>query len=134
LTPRGVLQAEALAQRLSLLNIDALYSSDLGRAVRTGAIIAERCRASANIDPRLRERNLGVLQGLTVAEMAERYPNERLAHEQTGFLPASSSPCSACPPATADASERTTRVSTLSIRALAVEVEHLERCEPPEWH
>lgn len=84
LTTRGVRQAEALAQRLSLLNIDALYSSDLGRAVQTAEIIGSRCGKSPNVDARLRERHLGVLQGLTRAEIADRYPEARMAQQQTG--------------------------------------------------
>src|SRR5256885_8793699 len=40
LTPRGLKQAQALAHRLSGITFDALYSSDLGRAVQTAQIIA----------------------------------------------------------------------------------------------
>src|SRR5690349_7599240 len=77
LTLRGVQQAEALAQRLSELRIDALYSSDLGRAMRTAEIISLECGVPVVADPALRERHMGIFQGLTTDESRKRYPAER---------------------------------------------------------
>ena len=76
LTGNGIQQARALAQRLSILPFSALYSSDLGRALETASIIAEATGHDVIADPRLRERNMGVLQGLTAEEMKEKYPEE----------------------------------------------------------
>lgn len=85
LTTRGVRQAEALAARLEHVPIDALYTSDLGRAVATARIIAEATGVEPIIDARLRERHLGIFQGLTKDEAASRFPAEygdyrRLGH------------------------------------------------------
>ena len=85
LTDRGLEQAEALARRLSRFKIDALYSSDLGRAQRTAETIARRCGTSVNIDVTLRERHMGVFQGLTAEEVRAQYPAERRAYERDGF-------------------------------------------------
>jgi broad specificity phosphatase PhoE len=85
LTERGVLQADALARRLGGLRIDAVYSSDLGRAVATAERIARACGRELRLEPALRERHMGIFQGLTKAEMQERSPAERKAFETGGF-------------------------------------------------
>ena len=82
LTPRGIRQAEALAQRLGALHIDALYASDLGRAMRTAEIIARECGVPVIPDAALRERHMGIFQGLTTDESRQRYPAERAAFER----------------------------------------------------
>ena len=76
LTGIGVQQADALANGLADKGIDVLYTSDLGRAARTAAIIGERLGLSVQEDERLRERHLGAMQGLTKREFAERYPED----------------------------------------------------------
>lgn len=77
LTPTGLRQAELLADALSQRPLDALYSSDLGRAMRTAQCIADRTGLAIRPDARLRERNLGVFQGLTPTEVRERFPDEQ---------------------------------------------------------
>ena len=77
LTARGVLQAKALAQRLSREKFSAIYSSDLGRAVQTAMAIAERTGHEVITDPRLRERHLGIFQGLNGDQIQAKYPEER---------------------------------------------------------
>jgi len=74
LSPRGVAQAAALARRFKDFRLAALYSSDLGRAMETARMIATACRLEVVPDPRLRERNLGLFEGLTKAEIQERHP------------------------------------------------------------
>ena len=76
LTELGVRQAEAVAARLAGERFAAIYSSDLGRAVRTAEIIASKHALLVRTTPLLRELNLGVAQGMTVDEFAERYPDE----------------------------------------------------------
>ena len=76
LTETGVKQAEAIAQRLSAMSFSALYSSDLGRAMLTASIISEATGHEIISDQRLRERNVGVLQGMTLQEMMTQYPEE----------------------------------------------------------
>ncbi len=77
LTPRGVTQAKALATRLAREKFSALYSSDLGRALETAQEIASVTGHQIITDARLRERHLGVFQGLNADEISEKYPEER---------------------------------------------------------
>jgi probable phosphoglycerate mutase len=81
LTERGVLQAQAVARGLGEYHIDHFYSSDLGRAVQTATIISHNSGLSFSTDSRLRERNLGILQGLTRQEFVQRYPSEAAQFE-----------------------------------------------------
>ncbi len=76
LTPRGLAQAEALARRLVNQRFSALYSSDLGRATQTAQIISAATGRGVVCDARLRERNLGIFQGLTSEEIKTTYPEE----------------------------------------------------------
>jgi 2,3-bisphosphoglycerate-dependent phosphoglycerate mutase len=82
LTPLGVEQAQRLARRLGRMKIDAVYSSDLGRAMETAAMIAAACRTEVRPDPGLRERNMGIFQGLTLAEVESTHPDDRRAYER----------------------------------------------------
>lgn len=63
LSPRGLLQAERVAERLCGLEIEALVSSDLPRALQTARKIAARTGAEIEIDPVWRERNFGDWRG-----------------------------------------------------------------------
>ncbi|MCY1035326.1 histidine phosphatase family protein [Corallococcus sp. BB11-1] len=74
LSREGLRQADVLSARLATLSFQALYSSDLDRAVQTAARIATRTGHDVRQDPRLRERGLGILEGLTRAEARERHP------------------------------------------------------------
>lgn len=76
LSPLGIRQAEAIAERLSTERFDALYTSDLGRAHATAQRIAARTGREVIVDKGLRERNLGIFQALTMEEVAARYPEE----------------------------------------------------------
>jgi broad specificity phosphatase PhoE len=81
LTERGLRQAEALARRLAGLGIDRVYASDLERARRTAQIIAAACKVDLMVAPALRERNMGIFQGLTRSEILERFPEEHRAFD-----------------------------------------------------
>ncbi len=76
LTGLGVRQAEAMAEGLKGYTIDHFYSSDLGRAVRTAEIISKTIGIPFTTDVRLRERHLGILQGMTKMEFESTYPHE----------------------------------------------------------
>ena len=76
LTESGRAQARALGERLKRERFDALYSSDLGRAVQTAQMIAELSGHEIVTDLRLRERHLGIFQGLSAEEMKQKYPEE----------------------------------------------------------
>jgi len=86
LTPLGIQQAQALGHRLKNLGFDALYSSDLGRAVQTAEIIGAICDKPVQLNSSLRERHMGVFQGLTREEISEKYPEQMAAYERIGFL------------------------------------------------
>jgi probable phosphoglycerate mutase len=76
LTDLGKRQVQAAAYALERFRFDALYSSDLGRAKETAEIIAGYQKLKITLEPRLRDRHLGVLQGLTIQESMSRYPQE----------------------------------------------------------
>jgi probable phosphoglycerate mutase len=73
LTETGRNQASALGRRLKRVQIDKVISSDLGRAQETASLVTDHTGHSVEIDSRLRERNYGVLEGLTVPEIKTRY-------------------------------------------------------------
>ncbi len=74
LSELGIAQATAAAEALVGETIDALFSSDLGRAMQTAEIIAGRIGLEIQTDQRLRERHLGIMQGLTMAQFAHEHP------------------------------------------------------------
>jgi probable phosphoglycerate mutase len=71
LTELGRNQVAALGRRLESIHFDTLISSDLGRTRETASIIADFTGHGVELDSRLRERNYGVLEGLTVPEIRE---------------------------------------------------------------
>jgi 2,3-bisphosphoglycerate-dependent phosphoglycerate mutase len=79
LTPLGRQQAQAMADALVGRSVQAIYSSDLGRARETADIIAGRLGLPVCTDVRLRERNLGILEGHTMASFAEEHPTDARA-------------------------------------------------------
>ncbi len=76
LTESGIVQARALGERLQRERFSALYSSDLGRAVQTAEMISALTGHEIRTDVRLRERHLGIFQGLSADQMKEKYPEE----------------------------------------------------------
>ena len=76
LSELGRLQAAAAAERLSEAGASALYSSDLSRAHETGEIVA--AKAGLTLEPRtaLRERGFGEGEGLSWAQIRERFGAE----------------------------------------------------------
>lgn len=76
LTAVGRAQSRALATRLGRHAVAALYSSDLGRAQETARVCAEATGLRVILDSRLRERHLGMFQGLLKSEIREKFPEE----------------------------------------------------------
>jgi broad specificity phosphatase PhoE len=74
LNDHGKQQAKRLARFIRPIGLQALYTSDLYRAVETAAILEETLGFPFTTDPRLRERHIGLWQGLTVEEVQEWYP------------------------------------------------------------
>jgi probable phosphoglycerate mutase len=75
LSPEGEAQCAAQARRLAGLRIDALYSSDLARARRSGEIIGAPHGLTPEVLPALREMAMGRWEGLTAEEIREREPH-----------------------------------------------------------
>jgi broad specificity phosphatase PhoE len=76
LNEHGKQQARRLAQFIRPIGIEALYTSDLRRALDTAQILGETLGFTAIADVRLRERHIGLWQGLTVEEVQAWYPEE----------------------------------------------------------
>lgn len=76
LTAMGLQQARQLARRLKDVAFTTLYSSDLGRAHQTARCIADATRHEVIAEPGLRERDFGIFEGLTNAEIKARHPEE----------------------------------------------------------
>lgn len=70
LSARGIAQAEALARRLTTMNLQTIVSSDLPRALRTAEAIAAATGASIETTPLLQERNFGDWRGLSYDAMS----------------------------------------------------------------
>ncbi len=75
-------QAERLGAALVGEGLQALYSSDLARAHDTALAVARHTGLPVLRDPRLRERGFGQLEGLTHAEIAQRFPAAALRWRQ----------------------------------------------------
>jgi broad specificity phosphatase PhoE len=76
LTETGVDQAAAAAKRLASAGIDAIVSSPLRRAVRTAEEVAVVTGVPIVTDEGFRETDFGAWDGLTFAEVRERWPAE----------------------------------------------------------
>ncbi|MEZ0230594.1 MAG: histidine phosphatase family protein [Planctomycetota bacterium] len=76
-------QANALADQLASKNLAAVGTSDLSRARETAAIVAKALGLKPPVEePLLRERQLGVFEGLTRAQLIERWPREWEAYKR----------------------------------------------------
>ena len=75
-----MIQAESIGLRIARESVAAIYSSDLGRAKHTADLIARSLKLPVQIDVRLRERALGIFQGLNRDEVAQRFPAEFRAY------------------------------------------------------
>ncbi len=74
LTSNGIDQARAVAKALKSFKTSVLYSSDLGRTMQTAEYIVAETGHDIMVDDRLRERHLGIFQGLTIRQMSESHP------------------------------------------------------------
>lgn len=76
LTATGREQARRVADFLRGIPLDAVYSSDLSRAMETAQAIAALQGLSVMCEPGLREINGGVWEGMTYPEIRLKYPKE----------------------------------------------------------
>lgn len=70
LNDNGRKQAQELAQSLTKLPIDIIVCSDLSRAIETAEVVRRSRQLKVITTPNLREKDYGILEGLTVAEAA----------------------------------------------------------------
>jgi valyl-tRNA synthetase len=81
LNDRGVAQAERLARMLAHKNIDLVITSDLSRARQTAEIIVRATNAELVIDKDLRERHLGITQGMQREDRDRMYGDSLYEYE-----------------------------------------------------
>ena len=79
LTEVGVQQAVAAGKRLASAGITAIVASPLVRTLRTAEEVAAATGAPVEIDEGFRETDFGAWDGLTFAEVTERWPAEMTA-------------------------------------------------------
>lgn len=76
ITPMGYRQIDALAERFRYVHLDALYSSDLRRAVTTAGAITKYHALTIRETPRLREINCGPWEGVPFGNVEYYHPAE----------------------------------------------------------
>lgn len=76
LNDAGRWQASRLALACGDERFDAIYSSDLARARDTARVVASGAGLEVRTDIGLRERGFGVFEGLTFAEIEQRFPDQ----------------------------------------------------------
>jgi probable phosphoglycerate mutase len=79
LSPRGRRQAQATARALKDEELTAIYSSDLARAVETAEALAKVTGLPINATSAFRERSVGVMEGLTFEDAAQKHPEQYAA-------------------------------------------------------
>lgn len=79
LSPRGRKQASATAAALKSDSLTAIYSSDLARAIETARPLATLTGLQINSTEAFRERSVGVMEGLTFEDAAQKHPEEYAA-------------------------------------------------------
>lgn len=80
LNAAGEAQARALQRGLSVHSFGAAYSSDLVRAWRTAQIATRGLDLAVSPEPTLRERDYGLLQGITAREASVLQPHAHHHH------------------------------------------------------
>ena len=70
----GMGQIQALGELMKNVSFDHIYSSDSLRTSQTAEAITQYSGHKLQFDQRIREKNLGVFEGLTSTEAKERHP------------------------------------------------------------
>lgn len=79
LSKLGVQQAEATAKLLAKEGVNSIYSSDLHRAIQTAEPLSKLTGIPIIPTSAFRERNVGVLEGLTFDESKQTFPKDYYA-------------------------------------------------------
>lgn len=86
LSEEGRRQAQLLGVRLAAVAraepFDSLWSSDLRRARETAEVVGEILGLPVRLHPGLREMDFGAWEGLTSAEIEQRFPENLAAYRQ----------------------------------------------------
>jgi broad specificity phosphatase PhoE len=88
LNDTGRAQAEELAAQVAGGGVSVVYASDLRRARDTATVVATRLGLELRLREDLREIDVGEFQGLTHAEIRERWPDvdRRVAEHGVGWV------------------------------------------------
>jgi alpha-ribazole phosphatase/probable phosphoglycerate mutase len=78
---------QQMAERLRLVDVKAVYSSDLKRAATGARLVASHHEATLHSLPELREMHFGEWEGRTMTEIRERFPDELKKRQEdlTGY-------------------------------------------------
>jgi len=76
LTALGQAQAKQVAERLTMEQVELIFSSDSQRAAATAGAISQKLGLPVTQDSRLREISVGYWEGLLFKEAQERYAEE----------------------------------------------------------
>lgn len=76
LSPEGIRQAQLLAEHAPFYAVDAIYSSDLSRAVTTAKIFAAKFHLHVMEESGLRETNFGDWEGKYISALVEEFPDD----------------------------------------------------------
>jgi alpha-ribazole phosphatase len=76
LSERGLEQAHRLVEKLSSTRLDAVYSSDLRRALRTAEIISESNQLRTQPSATWREIDMGAWEGRTLSSLNDEVPEQ----------------------------------------------------------
>ena len=79
LSARGRNQAVATAHTLKSESLTAIYSSDLARAIETARPLSNMTGLAIHGTPAFRERDVGVMEGLTFEDAAQQHPEQYAA-------------------------------------------------------
>jgi probable phosphoglycerate mutase len=81
ITPEGYEQLRCLRSRLAQDTFDAVFASDLPRTMRTAEFLPV-AKDALQPEPRLRERGVGILEGLNLQEILRHHPRDYAAFKQ----------------------------------------------------
>lgn len=73
LTEEGKLQARKLAENFPVQDVDAIYASDLNRAMVTAETVAAKFGLPVQAEPAFRELSFGAWEGLTYPQIVEKW-------------------------------------------------------------
>jgi broad specificity phosphatase PhoE len=76
LTEKGIRQAQKLGERLKNINFDVIYSSPIGRALKTAELVKGFKNTPLVLDDGLKEIKLGPWEGKSIQELKEEEPEQ----------------------------------------------------------